>query len=159
MIDNDTIIALYKRTAETGNDEKMAKQIKGIAKMMNTKATVIKKILSESGLPVPDYIPRGPMEKEPTGATVPEQETVTTVPEPEDVPAEAPSDPEPSEEYYEARPNPEIIERNSVPDAVVLALAEKLEALEAQMKCYEEKIEALRIDYSDINSFLERVNK
>ena len=161
MVDNDTIIALYKRTAEIGDEDRMARQIKALAKMMNTKAGNIKKILIEAGLPVPDYIPRGPIEKDAAGATVPEQETVPSMPEPEpeEVSTEVAPDPESSEEYYEARPNPEIIERKSVPDAVIFALAEKLDALEAQMKHYEEMIETLRIDHSDINSFLERVNK
>lgn len=60
---NETIIELYKKALEDGNP---ARQIKSLAKTNNVKATVIKNILIDAGLDVPDHIPTGPMKKSST---------------------------------------------------------------------------------------------
>ena len=54
---------LYKKAQEDGD---AVRQIKSLAKANNVKATVIKNILVEAGLNVPDHIPTGPMKKSPT---------------------------------------------------------------------------------------------
>ncbi len=63
IMPKETIVMLYKKAQEDGD---AVRQIKSLAKANNVKATVIKNILIEAGLDVPDHIPTGPMKKSPT---------------------------------------------------------------------------------------------
>ena len=61
LMSNETIVALYKEADENGDP---IRQIKSLAKANGVKATVIKKILYDAGLEVPEKIPTGPMKKD-----------------------------------------------------------------------------------------------
>ena len=58
LMSKETIVMLYKKALEDGDP---VRQIKSLAKTNGVKATVIKNILIEEGLEVPEKIPTGPM--------------------------------------------------------------------------------------------------
>lgn len=58
LMPRETIVMLYKKALEDGDP---VRQIKSLAKTNGVKATVIKNILIEEGLEVPEKIPTGPM--------------------------------------------------------------------------------------------------
>lgn len=58
LMSKETIVMLYKKALEDGDP---VRQIKSLAKTNGVKATVIKNILIEEGLEVPEKIPTGPI--------------------------------------------------------------------------------------------------
>lgn len=58
LMSKETIVMLYKKALEEGDP---VRQIKSLAKTNGVKATVIKNLLIEEGLEVPEKIPTGPM--------------------------------------------------------------------------------------------------
>ena len=61
LMSKETIVMLYKKALEDGDP---VRQIKSLAKTNGVKATVIKNILIEEGLEVPEKIPTGPIKRE-----------------------------------------------------------------------------------------------
>lgn len=137
----ETIVMLYKKAQEDGD---AVRQIKSLAKANNVKATVIKNILVEAGLNVPDHIPTGPMKKSPTVIEA--------------------ADPVPGEAGYrkpatinqdfenEVKKMVEESKRVAMPDVIKEAVNLGLESLD-------EKIKAAEVEFDEAAKNLEDLNK
>ena len=154
LMDKETIINLYKESFDKGDP---VKQIKSLAKANNVKATFIKKILSDAGLEVPDYIPTGPMKKD-------AHEIEAADPVPGEIGYKERKAAVINEDFEEAvqdmiakseSENKAAEERQlPVPDAVRECLMEGLDKIDAEIQGHQKAITQLENKYRTIASYI-----
>ena len=154
LMPRETIVMLYKKALEDGDP---VRQIKSLAKANNVKATVIKNILIEEGLEVPEKIPTGPMKKEIEAADpVPGEVGYKAAVINEDFEAAVQ---EMTGEIEEPKPDRRIPMPDVIKDAINLGLAslgEKIETKEKELEVIQESLEGLRKQKKSIEEYMKR---
>ena len=154
LMPRETIVMLYKKSLEDGDP---IRQIKSLAKANGVKATVIKNMLIEEGLEVPEKIPTGPIRKEIEAADpVPGEVGYKAAVINEDFEAAVQ---EMTGEIKEQKPDRRIPMPDVIKDAINLgleSLGEKIETKEKELEVIQESLKGLREQKRSIEEYMKR---
>lgn len=152
LMDNDTIVTLYRKSQEEGDP---VEQIKSLARLNNCTPGKIRKILTDNGEFVPSQKP-GPKPK----AAVINKTDGESAPKIAEAIAEAitPTEQKPDEAAGSEEPTEAAGSRKlPLPDAVKICLMRGLDDLDAEIKRKTEELRILEANYKTAVKYIETI--